>query len=81
VTVVVRHACASTIDAARLARAVAADNPPHVHVTAEGSALVIRVDPGSPGSVRATLDDLLACLAGAERTPAKASAPDAPRSE
>jgi hypothetical protein len=70
VTVVVRHRCASEVAADRLARAVAADNPAHVRVTAEGAELVVRVAPGSAASVRATLDDLLACIAAADRTAA-----------
>jgi pheromone shutdown protein TraB len=66
VTVVVRHACASPAAAERLRRAVVADNPEHVAVTVDGSELVVRVAAGPPASVRATLDDLLACLAAAE---------------
>jgi hypothetical protein len=73
VTVVVRHACASATEAERLVRAVAADNPADVRVTAEGAALLVHVGPGRPTSVRATLDDLLACLAAADRTAATRS--------
>jgi hypothetical protein len=67
VTVVVRHTCGSPTEAERLRRAVEADNPEHVRVTVEGSELVVRVDPGPAASARATLDDLLACLAVAEQ--------------
>ncbi|HTT73307.1 MAG TPA: KEOPS complex subunit Pcc1 [Thermoplasmata archaeon] len=59
--------------AARLAAAVAADNPPFVRVTVDGPTLTVRVDGRSAASVRATLDDLLACLLAAERTIGAAS--------
>ncbi len=72
-TVVVRRACASPAEADRLRRAVAADNPAQVRVTVEGSDLVVRVAAAPAASVRATLDDLLSCLAAAERTGASAS--------
>jgi hypothetical protein len=68
VTVVVRRTYASAAEAERLRRAVAADNPEHVRITVEGAELVVHVAPGRATSVRATLDDLLACLAAAERT-------------
>jgi hypothetical protein len=68
VTVVVRRACASPAEADRLRRAVAADNPEHVRVSVDGSELIVHVTPGRATSVRATLDDLLACLAAAERS-------------
>ncbi len=65
-TVELRRTCASAEEARRLAAAVAVDDPAHVTVVAEGDALLVRVEPASAGSVRATLDDLLACLAAAE---------------
>ncbi len=66
-TVVVRRACDSPAEAERLRRAVVADNPDHVRVDVEGSHLVVRVARAPAASVRATLDDLLSCLAAAER--------------
>ncbi|HTZ61866.1 MAG TPA: KEOPS complex subunit Pcc1 [Thermoplasmata archaeon] len=66
-TVVARRRCASELEARRLAAAVAADNPPYVHVAVEDGALVVRVRAPTAGSARTTLDDLLACLAAAER--------------
>ncbi len=47
---------------------VAADTPPFVHLAARAGVLTIRVDARSAASARATLDDLFACLAAAERT-------------
>jgi hypothetical protein len=79
VTVVVRHACATPMDAERLRRALTADNPGHVHVEAKGAELVIEVAPGPAASVRATLDDLLACLLAAEKAGADAQGTAHPR--
>lgn len=76
-TVVVRRACDSPAEAERLRRAVVADNPDHVRVHVEGSELVIHVAPAPAASARATLDDLLTCLAAAERAGADTGA--APR--
>jgi hypothetical protein len=67
VSVVLRHACASATEADRLRAAVVADNPDYVRVDVEGADLVVRVTAPSPGSARATLDDLLACVSAAER--------------
>ena len=66
-TAEVRRACASPAEAERFRAAVEADNPEFVHVTVEGSDLVVRVAASSAASARATLDDLLACLGAAER--------------
>lgn len=54
-------------DAARVAAAVAADNPPHVRLAVRDRELAIELDDAAPGSARATLDDLVACLTVAER--------------
>ena len=78
-TVVLRHRCATAEEARRLARAVAADNPTHVRVVAEGRELAIALDPTGPASARATLDDLLACLQTAQRTGEEAAAPSRSR--
>jgi len=68
VTVVVRRRCADAAEATALRTAVVADNPPYVHVSAEGSDLEIRLSASSAASARVTLEDLLACLQVAERT-------------
>ncbi len=65
-SVELKRTCASADEARRLAAAVSVDDPSHVSVVAEGEALFVRVAAASAGSVRATLDDLLACLAAAE---------------
>jgi hypothetical protein len=67
VTAEVRRLCATTEEAERLRTAVAPDNPEYVRVSVEGSELVIRLTAPSPASARATLEDLLGCLAAAER--------------
>lgn len=59
---------ASPQEASRLARAVAADHPGFVTGGARGATLRFRVEAPSPASARASLDDLLACVAAAERT-------------
>jgi hypothetical protein len=67
VTAVVRRTCASRAEAERLRAAVAADNPPFVHVDVEGADLVVQLTAASAASARASLEDLLACLGAAER--------------
>jgi hypothetical protein len=67
VTVALRRPYPSPEVARRIAAALNADNPAFVRVAVEGSALAIRLTADSPGSARATLDDLLACLQAAER--------------
>ena len=85
-TVVVHRRCADATEASALRTAVAADNPPYVHVSAEGSDLEIRLSAKSAASARVTLEDLLACLQAAERTlrterePPATGAPTAERS-
>lgn len=54
--------------AARIAQAVAADNPEYVRATAEGATLVLRVRSTSAASARASVDDLLACVRAAEQS-------------
>ena len=66
-TVAVSRTYPSATVARRIAAAVAADNPPFVHVDVAGSGLTIRLAARSAASARATLDDLLACLQAAER--------------
>jgi hypothetical protein len=72
VTVVARRTCASQEAAERLRRALAVDTPEFVTLSVEGAALTIRTQAASARSVRATLEDLIACLQAAER-----AAPDA----
>ncbi len=67
-TVLLRRRCADPAEAARLSSAVVADNPEYVRVSAEGPELVVRLTAPSAASARASLEDLLACLAAAERT-------------
>ncbi len=67
-TVALRRHCASPEEAARLAAAVAADDPGSVRVAQEGTDLLLEVRSPSPASARTTLDDLLACLTAAEGT-------------
>lgn len=74
-TVTVRHRCARRSFAEALRRAVAADNPPYVDVTTEGTDLVVRVTARSAASARTTLDDLMACLSAAERAGAPSTSP------
>jgi len=68
VTAVVRRTCATPADAERLRAAVVADNPEYVGVEVDGTDLVVRLVAPSAASARATLEDLMACLAAAERT-------------
>ncbi len=65
-TVTVRRAGSDPALAERLRAAVAADNPGFVDVRVVGGDLEIRLASSSPGSARATLEDLLACLKAAE---------------
>lgn len=67
---VVRRACASPTEAARLRAAVVADNPDYARADVEGATLVLRIAAPSAASARATLEDLLACLGAAERAAA-----------
>lgn len=64
-----RRACASPEEAERLRRALAVDTPGFVTLTVEGRDLVVATSGSSARSVRATLEDLIACLQAAERTP------------
>ncbi|MCI4328832.1 MAG: hypothetical protein L3J86_04535 [Thermoplasmata archaeon] len=54
--------------AERIARALAADQPEFVQTERDGDRLTFRVTPASAASVRATLEDLLACLQTAEKS-------------
>jgi hypothetical protein len=51
-----------------LRRALLADSPEYVQLAVEGSDLVIRTRAPSARTVRATFEDLLACIQAAERT-------------
>jgi Transcription factor Pcc1 len=44
------------------------DSPPYVRLEVDGSDLVVRTTATSARSVRATFEDLLACVQVAERT-------------
>jgi hypothetical protein len=65
--VTIEHRASSPGDAAALWAAVAADNPSYVEGGVVGELLRIRVVAPSAGSLRQTLDDLLAALSAAER--------------
>ncbi len=69
-TVRLRRRCASPDEAERLRAAVVADNPSFVGVSTDGADLLVSVAAASASSVRATIDDLLACLGAAERAAA-----------
>ncbi len=71
-TVEIRRTWPSADIAARIARAVAVDNPEYVEVRAQGAELIVRVRSSSAASARASVDDLLACLHAAEETVAMA---------
>jgi hypothetical protein len=68
VTVVARRTCRDATEAEALRRAVAPDNPEFVHLRVEGQVLVAEVTSPSAASLRATFEDLMACLQAAERT-------------
>ncbi len=68
-TVTVRRACASPEAAEALRRAVAADTPEFVSLATDGATLTISLTARTPASARATLEDLMACLAAADRLP------------
>ncbi len=62
-----RRTCASAEEAERLRRALAVDTPEFVTLAVEGTDLTLRTSAPSARSVRATLEDLIACLQAAER--------------
>ncbi len=62
-----RRRCASPGGAERLRRALAPDTPDFVSLQVVGSDLVLRASAPSARSVRATFEDLVACLQAAER--------------
>jgi hypothetical protein len=68
VIVELRRAWPSAEIAARIARAVAVDNPEYVHAGTQGRELLLRVRSTSAASARVSLDDLLACVRAAEQT-------------
>jgi hypothetical protein len=68
---VARRTCGSQEEAERLRRALAVDTPEYVTLAVEGRDLVVGTRAASARSVRATLEDLLACLQVAERTPGR----------
>lgn len=57
---------ASAAQADRLLRALAADQPEYVHAEHEGAVVRFTVEGASAASLRATLEDLVACLQSAE---------------
>lgn len=61
-----RYGAAET--ARRLKQALEADQDRRVEARQEGDLLTFTVRADDPGSVRATVEDLLACLGAAERT-------------
>jgi hypothetical protein len=68
VTVRLERRYASPDVADRLRRALEADQAGRVHAERDGANLSFTLSSDDPGSARATLDDLLACLGAAERT-------------
>lgn len=64
---VLRRAYASPEEAERIRRALAPDRPPNLTDRVEGATLVLELTSPSARSARATLEDLLPCLAAAER--------------
>jgi len=68
VTVEIQRTWPSADIAARIAQAVAVDNPEYVEVRAQGAELIVRVRSTSAASARVSVDDLLACLHAAEAT-------------
>ncbi|MGA8664128.1 MAG: KEOPS complex subunit Pcc1 [Thermoplasmata archaeon] len=64
-----RRPCRSPEEAERLRRALAVDSPGYVTLSVEGRDLVLGTSASSAARARATLEDLLACLQVAERTP------------
>jgi hypothetical protein len=64
-----RRRYASPAEARRIARALEADRPEFLTTEVRGATLAFRLRPASPESARATLDDLLAAVAVAERVP------------
>ena len=49
-------------NASMVEKALIADNPPYVHTHVEGNKVIIEVGSDTPGSMLATLDDLLVNL-------------------
>jgi len=58
--------CADPATADRLLRSLAVDNEGHARSWREGAVLMTEADATSPGSLRHTLEDLLACVVAAE---------------
>lgn len=54
-------------EAERIRRALAPDSTPDLTVRVEGSTLVLELRSRTPASARATAEDLLPCVAAAER--------------
>ena len=69
-TVRVKASCGSAEKARALQEAVAADTPEFVSLATDGATLTISLTARTPASARATLEDLMACLAAADRLPA-----------
>ena len=67
-SVAARRRCASPEAAERLRRALAVDSPPFVSLEVDGADLLLRAAGPTARSLRATFEDLVACLQAAERT-------------
>ncbi|HEV2519736.1 MAG TPA: KEOPS complex subunit Pcc1 [Thermoplasmata archaeon] len=61
--------------ARRVVGAVAVDDPGSVSIHRDDDRVVFEVGGDDPASIRATLDDLIACLGAAERTAGIVKAP------
>jgi hypothetical protein len=68
VTVEIERQYPSAALAERIVRSLAADQPEFVQAERNGATVRFRIAEGSPQSLRATLEDLLACVQAAERT-------------
>ncbi|MGP8072841.1 MAG: KEOPS complex subunit Pcc1 [Thermoplasmata archaeon] len=64
-----RRTYRSPEEAERLRRALAVDSPEYVTLAVEGRDLVLGTAATSASRARATMEDLIACLQVAERTP------------
>ncbi len=67
-TVEIERRYPSAAVAERILRALAADQPAFVTSERSGTLVRFRVSEGSAQSLRATLEDLLACVQAAERS-------------
>jgi hypothetical protein len=68
VTVTARREYPDAAMAEQVARAIAVDNPAQVRAERHGSTLELRWSGPTAASVRATAEDLFACIRAAEQT-------------